>query len=233
VITNQAQTADNPTSCTARSYTLTTGSAAGGGGATYLPLVLKEYLPPAAALVNGDFESGPGVGWEEYSSQGWALILSESNLPIAAHGGSWAAWLGGDNDEISIIRQVVTVPPSAPYLTYWHWIDSGDLCGYDFGGVIINDTTIVDVYDLCGSTDTGGWVKHSVNLSAYAGQTVPLQIRAETDVSAVSNLFVDDVSFQSSAAFARDGAPLLELGATVRKGVGGAAAPSGDFLLRP
>jgi bacillopeptidase F (M6 metalloprotease family) len=70
---------------------------------------------------------------------------------------------------------------------------------YDLGRVLINGTT-VDHYDLCFSTDTGGWVKHTVDLSAYAGQSVTLRIQAATDSSSPSNLFVDDVSFQSSAA---------------------------------
>lgn len=57
----------------------------------------------------------------------------------------------------------------------------------------------MDVFDLCDSTNTGGWVTHSVNLGAYAGQSVTLQIRAETDASDNSNLFVDDVSLQATA----------------------------------
>jgi len=43
-------------------------------------------------------------------------------------------------------------------------------------------------------------VTHSVDLSAYAGQSVTLQIRSETGPSIYSNLFVDDVSLQASAA---------------------------------
>jgi predicted carbohydrate-binding protein with CBM5 and CBM33 domain len=43
-------------------------------------------------------------------------------------------------------------------------------------------------------------VKHSVNLSAYAGQSVLLQIVVVTDGTFNSNYFVDDVSFQGSAS---------------------------------
>ena len=63
----------------------------------------------------------------------------------------------------------------------------------------MNDV-VVHVYDLCGDENTGGWVKHAVNLSAYVNQTVTLQVRAETDADLNSNLFVDDFSFQASAA---------------------------------
>ncbi len=91
------------------------------------------------------------------------------------------------------------MPAGAPYLTYYHWIASADACGYDFGGVLVNGA-VVDVYTLCTSTSTGGWVKHVVNLGSYANQSVMVQIRSENDSSLNSNLFVDDVSFESSAA---------------------------------
>lgn len=168
----------------------------------YLPLVLKS--PPCNTTIpNGNFESGPTI-WSQYSSHGWPLIIN-SGFPgsVTPRGGSWAAWLGGEYDDVSYIQQQVAVPACAPYLSYYHWIASADVCGYDFGGVLINGT-VVDVYTLCGSTNTEGWVKHTVNLSAYTGQTVWLQIRVETDDSGNSNLFVDDVAFQSSTTMLQD-----------------------------
>jgi bacillopeptidase F (M6 metalloprotease family) len=71
-------------------------------------------------------------------------------------------------------------------------------CGFDFGGVLVNNTT-VDQFDLCGAADTNGWVQRSVDLSAYAGQNVALQIRVETDSSLNSNLFIDDVALSAAA----------------------------------
>lgn len=163
----------------------------------YLPLVLRN-VGCNTTIPNGDFEGGATV-WSQYSSHGWPVILSSANLVVVPHSGSWAAWLGGEYDDISYIQQRITVPACAPYLSYYHWIASQDACGYDFGGVIVNGTTVVDVYNLCTAQNTGGWVRHVVNLSAYAGQTVYIQIRAETDESYNSNLFVDDVVFQTSA----------------------------------
>ncbi len=58
------------------------------------------------------------------------------------------------------------------------------------GGVIINGSSVVDVYDLCISENTGGWSKHVVNLGAYAGQLVTLEIRTETNSILNSNLFI-------------------------------------------
>jgi subtilisin family serine protease len=175
----------------------------------YLPTVLRVNVapppPPPSSLINPGFESGP-TGWTEYSENGWDIILSTADLPVAPHAGSWAAWLGGGDDEIAYIQQQVTVPAGSPYLAYWHWIYSEDLCGYDYGKVVINGAT-VDTYDLCESSSTGAWQKHVVNLSAYAGQSVALQLRAETDFSAFSSLYIDDVAFQATPALAGDEAP--------------------------
>ncbi|MBE9508603.1 MAG: hypothetical protein IMY86_11195, partial [Chloroflexi bacterium] len=187
-------------------------------------------------ITNGDFESGP-TGWVEYSTHGWDLIVQDFPGSVTPHSGSWAVWLGGDYDETSYIQQQVTVPPGSPYLAYWHWIVSEDVCGYDFGGVIINGT-VVDQYDLCEDENTGGWVKHVVNLSAYAGQSVSLQIWAETDSSLNSNLLVDDVSFQTSASSAQGNPTLFDSENVVSKSgkitprdVDRATAP--EFLFHP
>jgi hypothetical protein len=167
------------------------------GYSVYLPLVTRRTS--GCGLVNCDFESGPS-GWTEYSSHGYDVIVSSDKVVVNTHSGNYLAWLGGIDDEQSYIRQQVTISAGAPYLVYWHWIASEDACGFDFGGVLVNGSA-VEVYDLCSSSSTGGWVKHSVNLSAYAGQSVTLQIRAETDAVLNSNLFVDDVSLQASPAY--------------------------------
>ena len=46
--------------------------------------------------------------------------------------------------------------------------------------------------------NTGGSTKRTVNLAAYVGQSVTLQVhtRGETNATVNSNLFVDDVNFE-------------------------------------
>jgi hypothetical protein len=125
------------------------------------------------------------------------LILDYNSIPVAPHSGLWAAWLGGDYYETSVISQEVTVPAGSPYLRFWYWLGSEDQCGRDFGGVTI-DGTWVDVMDLCDPNDTYGWVQRTVYLGSYAGQMVELGIRVETNGSLNSNLFVDDVTLGST-----------------------------------
>jgi subtilisin family serine protease len=159
------------------------------------------------SLCNGDFEQGSGVCWTEYSTHGWSIISTSFPGSVSPRSGSWAAWLGGDYDDLSYVEQQVAVTAGSPYLAYYHWIASSDACGFDYGGVLVNGL-VVDVYDLCSSQNTGGWVHHVVDLSAYIGQTVTLQIRVETDSTDNSNLFIDDVAFQSSPTASGSAAPL-------------------------
>jgi len=168
------------------------------GGATSTPTrtPTKTATPSSGLFPNGDFEQGQVI-WEEFSTHGWDLIVQTFPGGVTPYNGTWAAWLGGDYDDISYIQQQITVPTGLPYLSYYHWIASSDYCGYDFGGVLVNDV-VVEAYDLCEDTNTNGWVKRVVNLSAYAGQSVEIQIRAECDSSYNSNLFIDQVAFQAS-----------------------------------
>lgn len=170
----------------------------------YLPILLNGHTTPSQPLLNNGFEQGPGVGWVEYSSNGWPIVTHVDGLPntLPAPSGQWAAWLGGAHYEISYIEQVVTVPTDRPYLTYSHFLASEDYCGYDLAGTLVN-STVVDVYDLCQDTNSTVWSRRSVDLSAYRGQTVALQIRVETDGSLFSSLYVDDVGFSASPAAAQ------------------------------
>lgn len=146
---------------------------------------------------NPGFEEG-AASWSQSSSGGWDLIVPDTDAPVLAHGGSWLAWLGGDDTETSQLWQTITISASAPYLHFWYWTASEDYCGYDFFYVAVNGIN-VDTMDLCDSTDTGGWVQRVLNLSAYAGTGKTVQFKVVTDSSFNSNLFLDDVSMSASA----------------------------------
>jgi thermitase len=183
----------------------------------FVPLVSRGAgTIPQPEIPNGDFESG-SAAWSQYSSGGYPLILSTGSLPHPPHGGSWAAWLGGAPDELSYLQQQLTVPGSYPFLAYWHWIESDDLCGYDFARVRINGA-VVQSYDLCGATSTGGWVQHTVNLGAYSNQSVTIRIEAETDYSLNSNLLIDDVTFSGAGAAAMPDRTAVNGGHAAAKG---------------
>jgi Tol biopolymer transport system component len=163
-----------------------------------LPVVTKDDSPSnPLPIINGHFEFGH-IAWTEYSSSSRMIINRVLPPGKTAHSGDWAVWLGGLDSDYSYIQQTVFIPAGFSYLVYYHWIASTDACGFDYGVVFVNGT-LVDQYNLCNSTNTGGWAVHAVNLSAYINQTVTLKIVASTDSTQQSTLFVDDVSLQAAA----------------------------------
>lgn len=167
---------------------------------TYLPLVMKNYggsVPPNP-VQNGGFEAG-NVTWVEYSSLGYDLILSAAGLPVPTHTGSWASWLGGDNDEFASISQSVTIPVGRSILHYWFASGSTDICGYDYFKIFVGSTAVFTEM-LCDSTETNGWVHRTLDLAVYAGTAQTIEFYIETDSSDFSNVFLDDISFETSTA---------------------------------
>jgi hypothetical protein len=197
-----------------------------------LPLVLRNH-GSAVSLLNGDFEQGPSVGWGQYSWNPRSLILHESSMPVDAHGGQYATWLGGVYDDLAVIYQDATVPSGDPTLRFYLWIASADVCGYDYGIVYIN-TDPYAVWDLCDDEDTNGWVWGAVDLAPYAGLTVEIGIGAQTDSSLNSNLFIDDVTLGSARLAdggTRQALSISELSAA--KGVYSASGLVGELVLEP
>jgi hypothetical protein len=157
------------------------GKNAGGGGVSCTNVVLEP-----------GFEGGSGSAWSESSSNGFPLITT--TLPRS---GSYSAWLGGLDNEVSQLWQSPPIDAAATSatLSYWYWINSGDACGYDTGELRINGVPASGhEYDLCATTDTGDYVPSAtVNLLSHAGTSPEIRFYVETDSSLVSSLFIDDV----------------------------------------
>jgi hypothetical protein len=164
----------------------------------YLPLIAKQEVP-AGLLPNGGFEDGPVI-WGLSSTNGRSLIVTTADLTATnhtTHGGQWAAWLGGVFTETAAMAQTVLVPPGAPYLAYWQWVDSAETgCHYDLVSIWVNGN-VEDAYGLCAALETNSWTRRTVDLSAFAGQSVNLRLQVTTDSNLHSSLYLDDVAFES------------------------------------
>ncbi len=166
---------------------------------TLSPTTTLTSTIPLNPVQNGGFESGD-VTWLEYSLLGYDLILNASEgLPVTPHTGSWAAWLGGDNDEFASISQSVTIPVGRSILHYWFASGSTDICDYDYFKIFVGGTLRFSE-TLCDTTETNAWVHRTLDLTAYAGTAQTIEFYIETDYLDFSNVFLDDISFETSTA---------------------------------
>lgn len=168
----------------------------------YLPLVMRAPSPtftPTATPIpnpirNWNFESGHVAWWEDPTN----AIITNDLMGKRAYSGSWAAWLGGEfpppgQDLVHTLAQQVTIPAGATTLSFWYWIDSVEFCGPWDNAWVYWGSTMLAEFILCRANNTGGWVKRSLNISAYAGQTRWLYFIARVDSDTNSNFLVDDV----------------------------------------
>jgi subtilisin family serine protease len=166
----------------------------------YTPIILRQYTAPAPTsyLSNGNFEAGD-TGWFQYSLRGYPLIVDRTYAGMKTpYEGDWAVWMGGDYGEIAYIQQEVLIYSSNPYLTFWHWIESEETgCNVDNVEIMVN-TASVETFGLCLAHNTGGWIQHNVDLSAYVGGKATLVVRVATDYTLNSNYFIDEVAFNES-----------------------------------
>lgn len=159
--------------------------------AIFLPSVVREDF---RSLRNGDFEEGT-TGWTE-AFKAYGIIFSTDKLDgVLPHGGDWAAWLGGYNDEESSLTQTVTVPLDRPVLRYWYKVGAPADCAPGIATVNINEGNIFREYRLC-DVDAQEWTAATINLSQYSEQTITLQFSVKVETSgAASSFYLDDIEW--------------------------------------
>lgn len=168
------------------------------GLTAYLPLVARQETKIVRSLQNGNFEAGADGNWGEHSLQGTALIVDKSALNLPKRSGRYVAQLGHVDSEVAVVEQTVTVLAGSTTLHYAYWIQSEeDQCGFDFGGLVVDDQ-VLDKLPLCKPNKSANWQQGTLNLVAYVGQTLNIQFRAETDASATSSFYIDDVNFAAN-----------------------------------
>ncbi|PDW03707.1 trypsin-like serine protease [Candidatus Viridilinea mediisalina] len=185
-----------------------------GAGAPVVPTTTASptATPPPAqeahqVLRNADFAQGANGDWTENSrafGELGALILPANEFPgaIQPFNATYAVWMGGAHNEESQLSQAVSLvaperqqgtAPVAAQLSFFYWIASQDVCGYDFATVALGTQTLA-TFELCTSNNTNGWVRHEVDVSRFLGQSTNLSFQVSTDASLNSNFFLDHVA---------------------------------------
>lgn len=176
----------------------------------YIPHIQKPDNP-LPALVNGNFNNGPGSGWEqrwETRPQDQMIVRCDSirdNAVKLGCGTPYAAWLGGRRVPQQMhLSQAVTAPLPNTYdaqLTYRYFTFSsraGNDCEKDYAQVAIlhGSNVTTQKYNLCSTQDTNAWVPATIILTGTRGLSVTVEFSIVLQGGALGNFFVDDVSFQ-------------------------------------
>jgi S-layer homology domain len=144
------------------------------------------------------------VAWQTWPPGTPDLVwntAAHAGQPAPAHSGTWMANLGGGNDQSFQLYQTVTFTENT-YMSVWYWIDSQEsFCGRDSGTIWVN-SHVVQIFTLCTSWNTGGWIQAVYDISPYVspGQTGDILFDISTDRTSPSRWLIDDVTFHKTFA---------------------------------
>jgi hypothetical protein len=145
-------------------------------------------------LGNPGFETGSAAPWSATAG-----VISSNGSGQTAHTGSWFAWLDGyGQSHTDTLSQTITIPAGCgASLSYYLKITTSESGStqYDKLSVKIGSTVVASYSNV---DATGAYVPHSVNLGAYAGQTVTLTYTGTEDSSLQTSFVLDDTAITLS-----------------------------------
>ena len=134
---------------------------------------------------NGGFESG---------ITGWSTTGTGAVTTARAHSGTHSDAPCATVNCSSTITQSITLPSgTTPTLRFWTYVttqESGSTA-YDKLTAKVNGTSVATVSN---ASTKGAWFQTTVNLSAYAGQTISLQFAESNDSTLPTSFWLDEVS---------------------------------------
>ncbi|MGV9270502.1 M4 family metallopeptidase [Kitasatospora sp. NPDC003701] len=145
----------------------------------------------AQQFANPGFESGP-VDWRASNSR----TIDSTNPYTLPRSGSWKAWLSGHGSTTTdTLSQTVHIPYGCrATLSFWTAISTDEgttKVPYDTLTVQAGDTALASWSNLDATT---GYVRRSVDLSAYAGQYVTVRFVGREDLAARTTFLIDDTA---------------------------------------
>ena len=168
------------------------------GSSTTTPYLINVGYAQTAQekVLNGGFESAAS-SWTQTSG-----VITNSTS-VAAHAGSYKAWLCGyGSTTTDYVYQDVAIPASATQATFSFWLDvtttdPSTTTAYDTLKVQVRNTSGTILATLATYSNlnaAGGYAKKSFNLTTYKGQTVRLYFLGAENASYATSFIVDDVS---------------------------------------
>lgn len=168
----------------------TTGSTTGGGGGT---------CTAGQLLANPGFESGAS-SWTADSG------VINNNSAEAAHAGSYKAWLDGYGTAgTDTLAQSAAIPSGcAASLKFWLHVDTAETStstAYDTlkAQVVNSSGTVLATLATYSNLDAAsGYTQRSLNLGAYAGQTVTVRFTGTEGSKLQTSFVIDDAALNVS-----------------------------------
>jgi hypothetical protein len=181
--------ADSTGPSASTSFTWTVAPAGGGGGCSAQQL-----------LGNPGFETGTAAPW----SASAGIINNNSSEP--ARSGSWDTWLDGyGSAHADTLAQTVTLPTgcSGYSLSFWLHIDTAETSTTAYDNLTLQvlggaGTVLATPATYSNRDAAAGYVQHSVDLSAYAGQTVTVKFTGTEDYTKQTSFVLDDTALTLS-----------------------------------
>ena len=180
---------NNPTLTLGASPTVCSGSVSAP-----LPFTSTYTGPNGNTVVNGGFETGGSAPW---------VVLSAQPAPVisgtVSHSGTYSYALGsfgpGETPGDASVYQTISVPAEGGTLSYWYKPATADNINFDWQDAYITNTSgtiLQTLMHVCSNSNV--WTQVSVNMSAYAGQTVRIEFLVHGDNAGdPTNMYVDDV----------------------------------------
>ena len=169
---------------------------------TLPPPTVAPTLPPTPTcwdlIENGGFEGTSLLPWQVTG----AAMRAEHRV----HSGNYSLWLGGYNNANDSIAQTVTIPTGVISATvqYWWLLETTESDHpHDYLYVELRSPTgaLLDTLQVIDDGRSPGvWLAESFDVSSWAGQTVKLVFRAETNADQFSSFFIDDVVLEVCAS---------------------------------
>jgi uncharacterized membrane protein len=166
----------------------------GTEGATTHSTALTITVTTAASsgVVNGGFEAG--------SLSGWTSGATTAVVSTGAHGGIYAARVGGTGptNGDSTISQTFTAPSGSTRVSFWYKMTCPDTVTYDWATATLRDntagTTATMLAKVCTNNNT--WVQNSATLTAGHSYTLTLISHDDNYVGDATYTVFDDVITQ-------------------------------------
>jgi len=154
------------------------------------------YVIPLAdnAVINGDFEDGPGSA--PWGQDSFFEMIRDSS----PYNGTYAAQFPVYSNARVALSQTLYVPADATMarVTYWRAAATAETTHpHDFFASFLTDAdgARLTTFETLDDGDADGfWHEVSFDVISYTGQPVQLWFTATTDAANITNFFVDDVS---------------------------------------